>query len=234
MKHLLYLSLLTVLFSSCLSSSELTGIIDSQALPEKKSVDLPDYLTISFPESKQTCTKCERDKGMLLPLIFAWYWSATTECELDPGVRKSFFREGIGESAHLLGLESHLGERTLDIEILEIPGAFRFKERGGFTIFLYDWWVPDDFDEKTITPDTTHLRAVFRIREKENIVWERELRILNAEQTFVKSRYSRDIRNKHDLFSLYLRELKKEIKGMTFELLKECILQMAEWEEVLN
>lgn len=68
----------------------------------------------------------------------AWYRSAATECELDPGVRKIFFREGVGESTRLLGLESHLGERTLDIEVLEIPGAFRLKEKEGLiSLFVF-------------------------------------------------------------------------------------------------
>lgn len=166
--------LLTILLTSCLSTTKLSDTVKSKIgtdfLDEKPAVE--EFLilkTDKLPVS-DSLVLVEKKKSYFIPAIVFWGKENTLSCDINSRYFVKLFTDILDEKAKEFQLQKHLGDRKLEISIDAVPNNFVYTDKFYF-IFAF------------VAYSYSYLEAVFPLNQNLSITY----RILQNDGTEMKS-----------------------------------------------
>lgn len=166
-RNLLCIVCSVLLFTSCLTQKKLSELVQSKVGSEVASnhkvesefiVLATDSLNIS---EKSAVVK--KGKSYFIPAILVWAWSQKLNCEISGQYFCSLFASILNEKSKEFNLDKHLGNKKLEISLIQVPSMFSYSNNGYFVYGLV--FYSYGFGE-LIQPD--HQNTIFQYRITEN------------------------------------------------------------------
>jgi len=166
-RNLLIILCPVFLFTGCLTQKKLSELVQSKVenevisnhQVESKFIVL-NTDSLNMPENSVVVKK---GKSYFIPAILVWAWSQKLNCEISGQYFSSVFASILTEKSKEFNLDKHLGNKKLEITLIEVPSRFIYSNNGYFVygLVLYAY----GFGE-LINPD--HQNFIFQYRITEN------------------------------------------------------------------
>lgn len=175
------LSILTIIFSSCLTSKKLDKFVAKQyndEIPKEEKRNSSDInvftsLDVSSPIISTTDTRTSN----MLPLLFYWQWDYKNTCTLNPAIAINEFKNIIFKQASK-SLTQKLNGQKLEIKIEQVPNIFSFDDKAHliWIIYAFGW------DKISVQPDVKDLIVSYKILKDNQTVKEGKIIVNNTEK----------------------------------------------------
>ena len=218
MRYVIFLTILVVLSTSCVTSRKYASFVDEKTKEVKTEANLKDWLIVNTEQVEPKQTKYDQKKNSFVPAIFYWGWNSTIECELDFNTRLELVRNGIYIAADSLDLKQYAGDQQIEIKLKDIPGKFLYENKG-YTIIVVVAYMVSGIE--TIRPYPINLEYDYLIKDDEKVNIQSEGLVQNKEQASSNRKYSTK-----KFTWMYLDEFKNETDRMGVELVKSLIKEL--------
>ncbi|MFT5168167.1 MAG: hypothetical protein ACI8P3_003407 [Saprospiraceae bacterium] len=215
MKNLIYITLISLLFTSCLSSKKYLPIVNQEAMPEIVKSANQDWLIINADNFEPSENKCKKGKSLLVPLIFYWFVQSSIECEIGSKITSSYIKNSIYKAADSLSLRKKLPDGKLIINLRQIPSKFLYLAKGHLIFLGYTM----EFGSERISPTRIRLIADFELLSGTETKTKGQVIITNTEKP-LKRKWGQTTQT---FTRKYLSEYRKEIDKMGKELIEEIM-----------
>lgn len=207
----LFIALLSLTFSSCMSAKKYQSMVDFYA--DSSKVNYEEHPNVFVESDLKASRKNDvlKTKNLFVPLVLFWLTKTRFEVDLNNNFKSDLIKQGILERAKELDLKSLLDERKIEIRLNEIPGSYEFKKRKGFLVLFVYY---GDFENNEINPGLRDLHGTYSIGEETL----KEIYIQNNQNPYHALREETSIFN-HDYFEQY----KKEMNDLGKKLLNEIL-----------
>lgn len=218
MNRLIYIGVITVCLSSCMSTKKYSAFVDEKVKTENLEHEPKDWLVVNLPAAEEKGNTFKQVKYSFVPAVLYWGWNSTIECEIDPYTAGKYIKYGIFQSADSLDLRSKLKGRQLVIDLKQVPGNFLYENKGNAIILVVAYTTSA---VEAISPYPVNLNVEYQLKENGEIVAKGSGVVQNEAQPV------RNIWKSSKKFTwMYLDEYKKESNRMGTELVKDIIKQI--------
>lgn len=215
MKHIIFLAILVVLSTSCMTTKKYSSFVDAKTKEVSTEANVNDWLVVDAEQVEPQQNKFNQKKNSFVPAIFYWGWNSTIECELDFNTRFEFVKNGIYWAADSLDLKQYAGDKKIEIKLKEIPGKFLYENKG-MVIFLIAGYVISGVE--VIRPYSINLEFDYLITDNGEPKYQDNSFVQNKEQPLGNRKYSTK-----KFTWMYLDEFKYETDRMGLEVVKDLI-----------
>lgn len=153
----------SVFVNSLLNPKKLSEIVQSKVENEVMSNHRieSDFIVLNSDSlnKQENCVEVKKGKSYFIPAIIFWAWSQKLNCEISGQYFSSIFASILTEKSKEFNLSKHLGDRKLEISLIEVPSGFEYSNNGYFAYALV--FYSYGFGE-LIQP--VHQKFIFRYR----------------------------------------------------------------------
>jgi len=166
-RNLLFILCSVFLFTGCLTQKKLTELVQSKVENEVVSNHKVEnefiVLNTDSLNKPEKSVIVKKGKSYFIPAILVWAWSQKLNCEISGQYFSSVFAGILTEKSKEFNLDKHLGNKKLEISLVQVPSGFIYSNNGYFVYALV--FYSYGFGE-LIQQD--HQKFVFRYRITEN------------------------------------------------------------------
>ena len=166
LKFVIFILVSAFLFSSCLSQKKMTELVQSKV--EKEIVSNHhlenEFIVLNTDSLKKSdnYVVVKNGKSYFIPAILVWAWNKKIDCEISGQYFSSLFAALLIDKVKEFNLEKHLGNKKMEISLIQVPSNFVYSNSGYFIYALV--FYSYGFGE-TIQPNNQQFVFKYRITE---------------------------------------------------------------------
>ncbi len=220
-KQFVFIFILVLFFSGCMSTKQLTEIIKSKIesrMPETKFYNT-NNLTLKMDSlvESDSLVNVKKDNSFFIPAIVFWVWKNSMSCEIRSQYFANVFAGILQEKAVEFQLQKHLGDKRLEISLEKVPSRFVYSNSGnviyGLVFYTYNF-------SETVYPDEQTLSMSYRIT-KDDIELKKEKYSYNFESPYKNFKVS-----SYQFVEMYLEQLQLDFENKSSEFIERIIEEL--------
>lgn len=165
-KSLIVILIPIFLFTGCLSKKNLSELVQSKVETEiisnHKFENKLIVLNTDSLKKSDNYVVVKNGKSYFIPAILVWAWNKKFNCEISSEYFSSLFASILTEKAKEFNLEKHLGNKKMEISLIQVPSKFIYSNNGYFVYGLV--FYSYGFGE-TLQPNNQQFILKYRITE---------------------------------------------------------------------
>lgn len=218
MNRLIYLGIIAIFLSSCMSTKKYFGFVDEKIKTDTPAQEPKNWLVVNSPVTEENNNTFKQLNYSFVPAILYWGWNSTIECEINPQTAANYVRSGIFKAADSLGLNSKIKDRQLVINLKKTPSKFLYENKG-HVLFLLIAYTTSGLE--AITPYPISLEVDYQLTENGEVV-ANGVGVVQSKAQPVANIW----KSSKKFTWMYLDEYKKESNRMGTELVKNIMQQI--------
>src|ERR1035437_8863451 len=121
MKKLIFLLILTLLLTGCISIKKYNGFVYQKikSYSQKQTNKSNNFMQITTDSlvDFDTVSTSKKIKSLFIPAILYWQWENTIRCDLNPSFSINILRSSVESYADSVNLKEKLNGQTLELSI---------------------------------------------------------------------------------------------------------------------
>ena len=184
MKNLLSITLIAILFTSCIGKKTINDIVKEQyAKTNSEPFDNQNY-SITNQFDNDSLVKTKKIKSMFIPAILYWGFSSTLSTEFNNIIPVNLINNHAYEYANAIEFKTKLKGKKIYLNFKSLPKKFELKQSNN-TLFVF-FSVIITY-KNNIKQDDSNLELEYKIVENENEIKSGTIIITNQDFTDYKT-----------------------------------------------